>query len=311
MTSGSHRPGRPGRGGALQLMASTAALAAATVSGRSGIGGLPLGNPGRLLEWWTRVGPIAGSFAILRAFTIIGSAYWLVLSVIACSAHLICTTSYHRSRLRALYVIRRLPGFGLCARVAGTALAGAVLLTATAARAGADPPRGGPAQHPAPPRLVPLVPMASSTSPTTSMTNAIPSTVPPTTPATRPAEPVTEPVTAPTNPTPPAVSSPSTPSTPAGPSPTASPPAVRTGTKPKGPPTADAVPGIRVRIVRPGDDLWSIAADVVGGQLGRPASDREIAGYWLRLIATNRDLLPFPDEPGLIFPGEAITLPSV
>lgn len=67
--------------------------------------------------------------------------------------------------------------------------------------------------------------------------------------------------------------------------------------------------GVEVWIVKPGDDLWSIAASVMESDLGRSPSNREVAPYWLRLIEANRSALPDPDNPSLIFAGEPITLP--
>lgn len=66
---------------------------------------------------------------------------------------------------------------------------------------------------------------------------------------------------------------------------------------------------IKVWIVEPGDDLWSIAASVIRSDLGLSPSDREVAPYWLRLIEANRSTLPDPDNPSLIFAGERILLP--
>jgi hypothetical protein len=66
--------------------------------------------------------------------------------------------------------------------------------------------------------------------------------------------------------------------------------------------------------VRPGDDLWSIAAATVAaaqGPAGRdqPPTAGEIATYWGRVLSSNRARLPDPDNPNLIFPGDRIELP--
>jgi hypothetical protein len=65
--------------------------------------------------------------------------------------------------------------------------------------------------------------------------------------------------------------------------------------------------------VLPGDNLWTISRDHLAQVTDRPAgelSDHEIAAYWLRVIAANRDSLRSGD-PDLIFPGEVIRLPPV
>ncbi|HET9077298.1 MAG TPA: LysM peptidoglycan-binding domain-containing protein [Acidimicrobiales bacterium] len=56
--------------------------------------------------------------------------------------------------------------------------------------------------------------------------------------------------------------------------------------------------------VRPGDSLWSIAEAIVGSPPSR------VAAYWLELIRVNRARLPDPADPGLLFPGDEVTLPS-
>lgn len=65
--------------------------------------------------------------------------------------------------------------------------------------------------------------------------------------------------------------------------------------------------------VVPGDNLWTIARDRLAEVRGRPAtqlSDREIAAYWLKVIAANQGRLRSGD-PDLIYPGEETVLPPV
>jgi hypothetical protein len=62
-----------------------------------------------------------------------------------------------------------------------------------------------------------------------------------------------------------------------------------------------------------GDNLWTISRDHLAAVRNRPASDlseHEIASYWLRVIAVNRNSLRSGD-PDLIFPGELIMFPPV
>lgn len=56
-------------------------------------------------------------------------------------------------------------------------------------------------------------------------------------------------------------------------------------------------------VVRPGDSLWSIAADALGGD-ARPA---RVATAWPRWWAANRDVVG--DQPDLIHPGERLRPP--
>jgi len=62
-----------------------------------------------------------------------------------------------------------------------------------------------------------------------------------------------------------------------------------------------------------GENLWTISRDQLAQVTDRRASelsDHEIAAYWLRVIAANRDSLRSGD-PDLIFPGESIQLPPI
>lgn len=63
-------------------------------------------------------------------------------------------------------------------------------------------------------------------------------------------------------------------------------------------------------VVVAGESLWTIARDVVAGELGRTPTDAEVAGYWLDLIEMQRPFLANPDDPDLIFPGERVRLPA-
>ncbi len=63
-------------------------------------------------------------------------------------------------------------------------------------------------------------------------------------------------------------------------------------------------------VVRPGDNLWELAARRVNSVMGRPAADHEVAPYWVELINANNDRLRSGD-PDLVYPGEVIVLPPV
>jgi hypothetical protein len=62
-------------------------------------------------------------------------------------------------------------------------------------------------------------------------------------------------------------------------------------------------------VVRPGDNLWSVAAATLAGSWGRTPSDAEVDRYWTALIAANRSRLANSDDPDLIFPGQVFQLP--
>jgi hypothetical protein len=62
-----------------------------------------------------------------------------------------------------------------------------------------------------------------------------------------------------------------------------------------------------------GDSLWTIARDHLAEVRGRRAaelSDREIAAYWVRVVAVNRGGVRSGDVD-LIYPGEVVELPRV
>jgi hypothetical protein len=60
--------------------------------------------------------------------------------------------------------------------------------------------------------------------------------------------------------------------------------------------------------VAPGDSLWSIAEDVVHGDVAG-AGEQAVTAYWRRLVAANRGLLVDPHNPDLLVPGQRLELP--
>lgn len=76
-----------------------------------------------------------------------------------------------------------------------------------------------------------------------------------------------------------------------------------------------ALPDARVRsvVVRPGDNLWGLAAEALAAATGRPRAtlgDAEIAPYWRTVCDANRASLRSGDV-NLIYPGERVVLPPV
>jgi hypothetical protein len=82
--------------------------------------------------------------------------------------------------------------------------------------------------------------------------------------------------------------------------------------EPVTPPATGPAPPAEPRTwrVAPGDHLWSIAEDVLGEALGRPVDDGEVAGYWRRLVAANRERLADPANPDLLFAGDLLVVPD-
>jgi nucleoid-associated protein YgaU len=79
------------------------------------------------------------------------------------------------------------------------------------------------------------------------------------------------------------------------------------GTPAPTPPPATAPPA--TWIVRPGDNLWSVAESTLARAWHRAPSDTEVDTYWTGLIAANRVRLANRDDPDLVFPGQVFVLP--
>jgi nucleoid-associated protein YgaU len=61
--------------------------------------------------------------------------------------------------------------------------------------------------------------------------------------------------------------------------------------------------------VEAGDSFWSIAAETVAPS-GDAPSDRQVTGYWRRLVEANRSRLLDPGNPDLLVPGQELLLPD-
>lgn len=64
-------------------------------------------------------------------------------------------------------------------------------------------------------------------------------------------------------------------------------------------------------VVKPGENLWSIAAAHLAEVRGERPAPREVTPYWQSLIDTNRSTLPDPDNPDLLYRGIELQLPPV
>jgi nucleoid-associated protein YgaU len=65
---------------------------------------------------------------------------------------------------------------------------------------------------------------------------------------------------------------------------------------------------VQTVVVRGGDSLWSIAADLLSSQAGGRVTDRDITVAWHRLHAANAGRVG-PD-PDLILPGTRLAVPA-
>ncbi|MCB0978834.1 MAG: LysM peptidoglycan-binding domain-containing protein, partial [Acidimicrobiales bacterium] len=61
--------------------------------------------------------------------------------------------------------------------------------------------------------------------------------------------------------------------------------------------------------VQAGDNLWTLSETQLATDLGRPATDHEVAPYWTDVIDANHDRLTDPTNPSLIHPGQTIAMP--
>lgn len=61
-------------------------------------------------------------------------------------------------------------------------------------------------------------------------------------------------------------------------------------------------------IVKPGDNMWTLAEARLQEVMGRPPTDAETGPYWRLVVHANRDRIK-SGEPDLIFPEEVLILP--
>jgi hypothetical protein len=289
----------------------------AVLAGRVLHSGVPVADPWRLPQWWSAAGPILASFSVLRTLLIAGGACCAALGLSTVSLSMVSFRPAAVGRKPVNRVARRVPGIGpVAARLAGCTIAGATVVAgpapATPAGAaatglvgagssGADGNNGGAPEPappgstagPVPPRLIPLDAPGK--------VRRTPASV--TTPSTPPSSPEEAPPATPASPPPPPPPPPPRPAPPATPSASVPSPGTPQSWSSTG---SDRGSAWRVKA---GDSLWSIAESVVAERLARQPTDSETGRYWLRLIAANRDRLPDPGNPSLIFAGDSIALP--
>ena len=277
---------------------SAAGLLCAAAGLRAGAGVLPappLVDPGRMAVWWRSLGPVVATFAAARLALLVFTVVWLVGIIVGLSVGVLVSTG----RLPAS-CLRRLAGWSAGRRwgrlllVALGLSASSGLLAACGGGGGGTRVSGGAATGRA---VAPVLVGPVSVAPA----GAGPAAVTPS--GVGPA------------PVAPALMGPAEVS-PAG----AVAPPVRAGSAPAvAPPLRVAPPGRTAPpnepspsgtwTVRPGDDFWSIAEAVVARTRG--ADPASVGRYWSVLMAANKDRLPVPGDPGLLFPGDVLVVPPV
>ena len=239
----------------------------------------PMAHPALLGSWWENEGPILAVFSALRLVLLGAGVYWLGL--LATAGALSCLGGR-----RAIVTLSRsgLLGAKRAARLAVGASAMGSILVATASPSLASP---GPKPGPGPAPILTNLSTAPAAAPLRvgrSFGPVVSRRGPSTRTVRRPA-------------------------------------ASRGATATHhtvAPPTPDTEPATerparqsRQWIVQPGDDLWSIAERTLEVAWGRRPSDPQVASYWQEVIKTNRDRLPDPTNPSLLFPADVIYLPPL
>jgi hypothetical protein len=251
--------------------------------GRGPLAAPPLTRPGTLAAWLDQRSPPTVAFCALR-LAAMGLAGYLLATTIASLLARIVGRARWSAAVDAIspLLVRRLVQGAASLTVAAT-------VTTTQAAAWAAP--GGPAVPASP---TPIMRRLPSGPPSTS------AVAPPTSAASSPA-PSAPPVA-------PGRGAGATDGAPRPPPATAPAPAAAAPLAPAPAPPAAAAPARWV--IRPGDNLWSVAEATLVRAWGRVPSDAEVDDYWTGLIAVNRGRLAHGDDPDLVFPGQVFELPA-
>ncbi len=78
---------------------------------------------------------------------------------------------------------------------------------------------------------------------------------------------------------------------------------------PPAPPPRPAAGPLSSWAVEAGDSFWSIAAEIAA-LAGDEPNDRQVIGYWRRLVEANRSRMVDPGNPDLLVPGQELLLPE-
>lgn len=292
-------------GAALRLLAPPAAVLAAATAGMGVVWGAgrtilpppPLLHPTGLETWWRQAGPVGALFSLARCAVVVMALLAALCSAAVLAARLVLVAG--TTGVGAWAWAARLAEPGGRSRI-GRLLLGLLGLSASGGLLAGCGLHGG--------RAVPPAPGATTTGGSTA--SGAPYRVPPAPELLGPAGGTAGGLMLAGSgggPGPPTVGAPPRPKAPRPKAPRPRAP------RPPGAPTSAASPPL-TWTVRPGDDFWSIAEAVVGGAAGGGTGGPgaiQVAPYWSRLVAANRDRLPVPGDPGLLFPGDVVVLPPL
>ncbi len=265
-------------------------------SGRGHFVDPPWTHPAALTGWWEREGSIVGVFSAMRVALIGAGVYWFALLVaVGASRHL-----GGKRMLAVLCRSRILGAKNAVSLVVGASAMGSVLVVAPSSSLASPVPASDPA---------PVLTNLAGVSPAVSSPPILGGVAPVLDPA-KPPRTTTSPAGA-TVSVEPAVAAPRVP-------PTVSNGRVQHVSNLNGAPFGPTGAGDTTAgasgpkwVVRPGDDLWSIAERTLEANWHQAPTDPQVARYWQLVIESNRARLPVPADPSLLFPADVIVLPPV
>ena len=253
----------------------SAITAGVVVAGRGTLVSPPIRHPASLPHWWQSVGPLMGVFSMLRLAVIASGAYCVLLLGLVSAADLVAGEQGPRLVARThLLGVRRALTLALGASAAGALVAGC----ASAGSRAPLVPR---------PVLTYVSPVSPATGPSSLGAGGLSAGGPKPRVSAGPLTRQRHSVVA-------------RPKSSSG-----------ARARPAKPSLGVASPSHAEAVwsVRPGDNLWSIASTTLERRLGRAASDQEVDTYWQAVIEVNRQRLPVPSDPSLLFAGDLIELP--
>jgi hypothetical protein len=307
------------------------ALVALTLGGLylagRGLAPPPLAHVSRVPAWWVGQGPVVAVFSAARMAVLIAGVYWLILLGTVAAVGALSPGRLGRSAPGPPLVgVRRAVRLVVSASALGSAVAGGAAPVFAASNPGPGAPTivnlagsepaavSHPGTRPGP--LVPAPPGPSGTGRGAVSTATGAASAPGVAPTTGSGSSRPGPISSDREPQPrnaaPATAAEGGPGVSGGPATAA--PADAGGSVPETLATGDGGDGAEAPsewIVRPGDNLWSIAEQTLAAAWDDSPGDRQVAGYWMTVIAVNRSRLPEPSDPSLLFAGDVILLPPV
>jgi hypothetical protein len=284
-------------------------IGAMVAAGHGSLGAPPWSEPARWSAWAAASGAPAAALAIVRVAVLVVAGWLLVVTLVSLA---LAATRRGReievAEVLGLPIVRRVVHGALGLGLAGAAAAGGAGLGSGGGPVPVEAPAA--AVRARPPTLERLGPEPVATTTTAGLdpaTSATTTSVPLATTTTRPLSTTTSIPSATTTAipmTPFAVSGPSV-------SPTTTTTAAVGAAAAE--PVEATVPdrGPAMWTVQPGDHLWSIARRVLERHGAPAVDDDDVTPYWRTLVAANRELLPVPTNPDLLFPGDRLVVPPV